>query len=170
MTQFMLPGLALVWLLGTWIRIYRQARFFQIEEYMSQRYLAWVWRNRPHLLPMRPLAAWLIALILVALLTETQSSTLLYIIAIAAALIAALPPTETEIKKPLVLTGRMKRILAATFLLSSVVLAVAIFRNSYLSCLGFAGICHRLAQLLRHRAVLADAALADTRQPVTSAI
>ena len=127
MTQFMLPGLALVWLLGTWIRIFRQARFFQIEEYMSQRYLAWIWRNRPHLLPMRPLAAWLIALILVALLTETQSSTLLYIIAISAALIAALPPTETEIKKPLVLTGRLKRILAASFLLSSLVLAVAVF-------------------------------------------
>ena len=134
MTQYLLPGLALVWLLGAWIRIYRQARFFQIEEYMSRRYLAWVWRNRPHLLPMRPLAAWLIALILVALLTETQTSTLLYIIAIAAALIAALPPTESEIKKPLVLTGRMKRILAATFLLSAVVLVAAIFAiHTYLA-------------------------------------
>ncbi len=127
MTQFLMPGLALVWLFGAWIRIYRQARFFQIEEYMSRRYMAWVWRNRPHLLPMRPLAAWMIALVLIALLAETQTSTLLYIIAFSAALIAALPPTETEIKKPLVLTGRLKRILAASFLLSSLVPAVAFF-------------------------------------------
>ncbi|MEO1290908.1 MAG: hypothetical protein AAFV93_24490 [Chloroflexota bacterium] len=34
--------IALIWLGGTIIRIYQQARFYQIEEYMSGRYTRWL--------------------------------------------------------------------------------------------------------------------------------
>ena len=35
------PHLAAIWLIGAWLRIVRQARYYQIEEYMSGRYLRW---------------------------------------------------------------------------------------------------------------------------------
>ena len=34
--------ITLIWLAGTCLRIYRMARFYQIEEYMSLRFLRWV--------------------------------------------------------------------------------------------------------------------------------
>jgi hypothetical protein len=35
-----------IWLIGAWIRVCRQARFYQIEEYMSLRYLRWIAARR----------------------------------------------------------------------------------------------------------------------------
>ena len=74
MRDGLLVVLALAWLLGTWLRIYRQARFYQIEEYMSRRYLAWVWRNPNELLPRRPLLAGLVGITLVTLLQMPRSN------------------------------------------------------------------------------------------------
>ena len=50
----------LIWLLGALVRIYRQARFFQIEEYMNLRYLRWVLKVRHRWPPTRPMVARLI--------------------------------------------------------------------------------------------------------------
>jgi hypothetical protein len=47
----------LIWLVGACVRIYRQARFYQIEEYMSLRYLRWLVSVRERWLPNRPLVA-----------------------------------------------------------------------------------------------------------------
>ena len=62
MQSFLLLILAIIWLGNTWIRIYKQARFYQIEEYMSQRYLRWV-ISAPQLdmLPARPISAWFVS-------------------------------------------------------------------------------------------------------------
>ena len=42
MNTLFLLIITLIWLVGTCLRIYRQARFYQIEEYMSARYLRWL--------------------------------------------------------------------------------------------------------------------------------
>ena len=125
MRDGLLVVLALAWLLGTWLRIYRQARFYQIEEYMSRRYLAWVWRNPNEMLPRRPLLAGLAGITLVTLLQMPRSNIVLAI-AILSAIVSCYPPRAREIKKPLVLTGRMKRILVAAAAVSAVALLLAL--------------------------------------------
>ena len=62
MSEILLAVLAAVWLIGAWLRIYRQARFYQIEEYLSGRYLRWVLGERARSLPPRPIAAWILGL------------------------------------------------------------------------------------------------------------
>ena len=57
MTELLLSLIALVWGIGACLRIYRQARFFQIEEYMNGRYLRWAFAERDRWLPRRPLMA-----------------------------------------------------------------------------------------------------------------
>jgi UDP-N-acetylmuramoyl-tripeptide--D-alanyl-D-alanine ligase len=110
----------LIWLIGTWIRIYKQARFFQIEEYMGGRYLRW-WRSEQgRWLPNRPVIAWLAGVVLGFILSEAPGTILLTIIGIIAAVIAIWPPDEGEIKKPFRATPRAKRLLSASF-------AVAVF-------------------------------------------
>ena len=58
------PLVCLIWLAGTWLRLRQQARFYQIEEYMSRRYLRWLLSARSRCLPLRPVA---VALLGVAL-------------------------------------------------------------------------------------------------------
>lgn len=125
MRESLFVVLASIWLVGTWLRIYRQARFYQIEEYMSRRYLNWVWRNSQELLPRRPLMAWFLGLVF-ALLIEAPDLVLPSMIAVFAAIVACIPPGEREIKKPLVRTGRLKRILASAVVLCTVALLAAI--------------------------------------------
>ena len=126
MRDFLLVVLALAWLLGTWLRLYRQARFFQIEEYLSRRYLAWVWRNPKELLPRQPLMAWFVGSVFV-MLSEAPDGVMPHAAAVFAALVASWPPRESEIKKPLVRTGRLKRILVIAAAVSTVVLLIALY-------------------------------------------
>ncbi|PJF20413.1 MAG: hypothetical protein CUN56_16300, partial [Phototrophicales bacterium] len=83
--------LAVIWLAGTWLRIYKQARFYQIEEYMSDRYLRWVISDRQRMLPMRPIGAWFIGLAFSFLMGEAPGSVLPIFIGIIAATIASIP-------------------------------------------------------------------------------
>ena len=110
-----LPLLALtvLWLAGTWLRIVHQARFYQIEEYMSRRYLGWLLKHPRRLLPLRPIGAWLIGMAGAWLAGEAA------LIAVIATLIAVIPQPEREIKKPLVRTQRVTRILLASFVISA---------------------------------------------------
>jgi len=110
--------LVLVWVGGSWIRIYRQARFYQIEEYMSGRYLRWVASQRDRILPTRPLGAWFIGLALAFLMGEAPGSILPFIIANIAGLIASIPPSEGEIKKQFNHTQRVTRIIGTAFVMS----------------------------------------------------
>jgi len=111
----------LVWLLGAWLRTYRQARFYQIEEYKSGRYGRWLAAERERLLPMRPLIAWAFGALL-GLLGDTipQGFAIVpYIAALLAALLAVQPTPEKEVKKGFVATDRAKRLLAAAFALAT---------------------------------------------------
>lgn len=112
--------IALVWLAGTNFRIYRQARFYQIDEYMSNRYLRWLFSERERWLPTRPLAVFFIGTVF-TFFTDSipgETSYLPYIVNIIIAAIAVYPPDEGEIKKAFVRTQRATRLLGAAFALA----------------------------------------------------
>lgn len=121
MNDILILALALIWLIGTCLRIYRQARFYQIEEYMSGRYLRWLFAKRDRWLPTRPITAALIGSAL-AFFSEAPDSPFPAFLAIAAALIAVYPPPEGEIKKKFRATDRAKRMLGAAFSVTALVL------------------------------------------------
>lgn len=116
MSEFLLAVLAAIWLCGAALRIYQQARFYQIEEYSSGRYLRWALRARARLLPARPLTAWLLGLAIGGLLSEAPDSPLPQLVAIVAAAIAVIPPRLAEVKQKIAATSRMKRLLAGAWL------------------------------------------------------
>ncbi len=120
MSEILLAILAAIWLLGAWLRIFQQARFYQIEEYMGGRYLRWVGKARARLLPARAFAAWMLGLAISGLLPEAP---LPEMAAIAAAIIAVIPPRQAEVKQPFAATARMKRLLAGSWLASAVAFA-----------------------------------------------
>jgi UDP-N-acetylmuramoyl-tripeptide--D-alanyl-D-alanine ligase len=131
MQVFLLLILAIIWLSGTWLRIYKQARFYQIEEYMSRRYLRWIMNNRNHLFPARSIGAWFIGVALGFLMGEAPNSVLPVIIGILAGLIASIPQSEGEVKKKLIRTQRVTRIIGSGFFVSGFLLiALNLVSNS----------------------------------------
>ena len=123
MSEILLAVLAAVWLIGAWLRIYRQARYYQIEEYLSGRYLRWVLGERSRSLPARPIAAWILGLAIGSLLAEAPDSIVAHIVTIIAALVAVIPPRQREVKQVFAATARMKRLLAGAGLASILGLA-----------------------------------------------
>lgn len=119
--------IALIWIVGACLRIYRQARFYQIEEYMSVRYLRWVMARRERWLPTRPAAAALIGIMLGFVLTEAPGSFMLTLISAVSAMTAVWPPNEGEIKKVFRPTARAKRLLGAAFVLTAVVMVTLVW-------------------------------------------
>ncbi|RMG87818.1 MAG: hypothetical protein D6712_04990, partial [Chloroflexi bacterium] len=111
-----------VWLVGTWLRIYRQARFYQIEEYKSGRYLRWLSQSRQRWLPQRPLIAWGISSALAILMGEAPDSFLPLFIVVIGGIFAVWPPPVGEVKKRFVRTARAMRIVIT----ASITAAVAI--------------------------------------------
>ncbi len=124
--MFMLV-LSSIWLIGSWLRIKRQAQFYQIEEYMTGRYLRWLLASRSRWLPPRPLLAWLAGVAIAALPGIRASNSLAALVMGIAAVIAVWPPAQGEIKKPLVLTARLKRLLFWAGLLAFVSLIASLF-------------------------------------------
>jgi len=133
MQEFIWLILPALWLAGTWLRLYQQARFYQIEEYMSRRYLKWVLNNPRHLRPPRPIGAWLIGLAVAFLMAEAPDSPLPLVIACIAALIGIIPQQEREQKKKLVRTQRVTRILLAAAAASALALVVSYFGASFIA-------------------------------------
>ncbi len=113
---------ALIWLAGAWARVYRLARFYQIEEYMNRRFLRWQAASWRRLIPPRSATAWLAGWAMAWLAAADSSSAGLSLALSAAALIAVYPPRAGEIKRGLVLTDRLKRMLAASTLLCGLAL------------------------------------------------
>lgn len=112
--------IALVWTAGTNFRIYRQARFYQIEEYMSLRYLRWLFSEPDRYMPLRPLGVFFVGLIF-AFFNDSipeQTAVFPYFISIITAIIAVFPPREGEIKKAFVRTQRASRMLMSAFVLA----------------------------------------------------
>ena len=130
MQEFLLLALTVLWLAGAWLRIYRQARFYQIEEYMSRRYLQWALNHPRRLIPARPVGAWLIGLAIAWITSEAPDSMLPLVIAGIAALMAIIPQPAREIKKEFVRTPRVTRILLASLTISAAALVISHFAGS----------------------------------------
>jgi UDP-N-acetylmuramoyl-tripeptide--D-alanyl-D-alanine ligase len=112
--------IALVWLGGTTHRIYRQARFYQIEEYMSNRYVRWLFAERERWMPARPFGVFFVGTVF-AFFTDSipgETSYLPYIVSIIIAAAAVYPSDEGEIKKAFVRTQRATRLLGTAFFLA----------------------------------------------------
>ncbi len=118
--------LLLIWLAGTCFRIYRQARFYQIEEYMSGRYLRWLFARRDRWLPNRPVVAWFAGLLLIFVMSESPLELVPGLVAMLTAGFAIWPPREGEIKKKFRATPRARRILAAAFALTTILALIAV--------------------------------------------
>jgi UDP-N-acetylmuramoyl-tripeptide--D-alanyl-D-alanine ligase len=116
-----------VWLGGTWLRSYRQAQFYQIEEYKSGRYMRWLLQQRSRWLPGRPVVAAVIGTGLGLLLGEAPGSILPGIIGLLAAGVAVWQPPPAEVKKPFRATARAKRLLGAAFGVAALLLAVCLW-------------------------------------------
>jgi len=110
----------LIWLVGTCLRIYRQARFYQIEEYMSRRFLRWVFAERERWMPARPLAVRVVGSGIGLTLNEAPGNFVPVVVAILTSIIAVWPPREIEVKKGFKATARAKRLLSASFALATI--------------------------------------------------
>lgn len=115
-----------IWLIGAWLRLVRQSRYYQIEEYMSRRYLRWALADWRRVMPLRPLAAWIAGFAIGFVRGDASGSYLPFIVALVAAVIAAVPPASGEEKKKLVITQRVKRLLSSAGLVSAVGAGAAI--------------------------------------------
>lgn len=121
-----------IWLGGALLRIYKQARFYQIEEYMSKRYLRWLFSERARFLPSRPVIAWFIGSAIGVVMGEAPNSALGHVIASVAAIIGIWPPDEGEIKRKFVRTQRATRLLGASFALTIALVGGLLFTASRL--------------------------------------
>ncbi len=117
MTSFFNLVILIIWLAGACVRAYRLARFYQIEEYMSLRFLRWLFAARDRWLPARASAAWLIGAGLGFALSESPAGVLPVIIGGVTALVAVYPAREGEIKKAFKATPRARRMLGGAFAL-----------------------------------------------------
>lgn len=145
MTPVFLFIIAAIWLIGVCLRVYGQARFYQIEEYMSLRYLHWLLRQRDRWLPTRPVIAWVIGGILFFLLTEAPGTVMFGVIGTVSAVAGAWPARTGEVKKGFRATPRARRLLAAafslvtTFMLASWVIVASWIENTRLTEIVFIG-------------------------------
>lgn len=136
MANILLLGIASIWLVGACLRIYRHARYFQIEEYMSLRYLRWLFASRLHWLPSRPLIAFGLGAVFSFMLSESPDGILPAIIGLVSAAAASIPPAEGEIKKKFRATARAKRLLGAAFAFEAALTLVGGWIISRLSLIG----------------------------------
>jgi UDP-N-acetylmuramoyl-tripeptide--D-alanyl-D-alanine ligase len=107
-------GLLLVWAGGTAVRIFRQARYYQIEEYKLARYTRWWLGKRDRFAPRRALVAGLIGALLAFMFGEGGALIPAVIAAVAAAA-AVIPPPLGEVKRAFKATARARRLLAAAW-------------------------------------------------------
>ena len=122
--EFLFLIILIVWFVGTCWRVYRQARFYQIEEYMSPRYLRWCLARRERWLPRRPALAWVGGMVVGFVLAEAPGSILLTIIGVISATIGSWPPNEGEIKKPFRPTPRAKRLLGGAYFVAGLIFVI----------------------------------------------
>lgn len=127
MLNFFIGMCAIAWCAATASRIYRQARFYQIEEYHSWRYLSWLPGARWRWLPMRAVFAGLapLAISLVVDSIPGSPNIIAFIAMLIGGLVAGIPAPEGEIKKAFVRTQRASRLLAAAFAMSGIFLLMA---------------------------------------------
>ncbi len=112
--------LAALWAALTCWRIYRLARFFQIEEYMPSRFLRWIIAKRERGTPNRLVEGVVTGLVLFVALTAFAPDTLAIHVGFWAAIIVfiAWPEPVKEVKKTFKATQRAMRLLVTAFVLA----------------------------------------------------
>jgi UDP-N-acetylmuramoyl-tripeptide--D-alanyl-D-alanine ligase len=127
MLNFLIFFIALIWLTGACLRVYRQARYYQIQEYISLRYLRWLFALRVRWLPTRPLIASVLGAIFSFMLSESPDGILPAVIGLASAGVAAYPPLEGEVKKSFRATARAKRLIGTTYALEAILMITGLW-------------------------------------------
>ncbi len=149
MQTVLLVLISLLWCFGAGWRVYKQARFYQIEEYKSGRYARWLFKEHQRWLPTRPIVAVAVGA-LFSLTTDTLPegvALMPYVFAIVSTLVAIMPPNEGETKKAFVRTPRATRLLGGAwgvlgvfFLVASLTIANRVLESDRASALAFQGI------------------------------
>lgn len=105
--------LALLWIFPPLLRSWRMARFYQIEEYKSERYLRWLVSKRERWFPRQAAIAMLIGVACsAALQVVSMEGTLLHLgVWVAVCAFMSQPEPQKEIKKTFVRTPRAMRLL-----------------------------------------------------------
>ena len=116
--------LIFLWLAGVILRIWRLARFFQLEGYDSRRYIRWLFSKITRILMWRALIFISVALLVAVLLGFFgQDSPALYLVIWGtAAVLSALPEPTKEVKQKFSLTQRAIRLLITAFALALIVM------------------------------------------------
>ncbi|MBX3063935.1 MAG: UDP-N-acetylmuramoyl-tripeptide--D-alanyl-D-alanine ligase [Anaerolineae bacterium] len=123
---------ALIWLICTCLHVYHLIRFFQIEEYKSNRFLAVLWRLHPErrFILIVLAVVILLLLLLIPLSTQTNESTFsplpLIISVIAAILMLTLRPRDMDVKRPFNPTHRARRLLIVALALPVLLTIIAL--------------------------------------------
>lgn len=108
-----------LWVVGAWIRIFKITRFFQIEEYMNGRFLRWWGGHFFSVLPTLALIGFMVLMVAAGLAKVSISDQPVWqVIGLIAVAVVIYPRPDAEVKKPLRLTGRVKRLLFGAFLLA----------------------------------------------------
>lgn len=120
----MVQILIFLWLAGTIIRIWRLARFFQLEGYDSRRYLRWLAGKAQRLIVLRAAIFVGVALVTsIALnLAGEDTATVYLLIWGAAGVLAVWPDRPKEVKQKFKLTQRAARLLVTAFALAVIAL------------------------------------------------
>lgn len=120
----MAQSLILIWLVGILVRIWRLARFFQIEGYDSRRFLRWVIGKPQRYVMWRALVfGGVAALISLTLNWFGQDTELVYLLVWgAAAVLGVWPEPPKEIKQKFKVTQRAARLLITAFALGVIAL------------------------------------------------
>lgn len=112
---------ALAWLVATWIRIYQQARFYQIEEYQSVRYTRWLLASPRRWLHWRMVAG-LIGASVIFLLPQKAPPGMSFGISLAAAVVVGWPESVKEVKKAFRRTRRAMFIVVTAGVVAAVMM------------------------------------------------
>jgi UDP-N-acetylmuramoyl-tripeptide--D-alanyl-D-alanine ligase len=118
--------IALLWASLTGWRVYRLARFHQMEEYKFNRFAAWWLSKTERALPRRPLSIGVVTIGLCIVMGE-GGALLPTVLALGGGLAAGWLPAEVEIKKAYVATPRAKRLLVSAWVIQAMVAALSIF-------------------------------------------
>jgi UDP-N-acetylmuramoyl-tripeptide--D-alanyl-D-alanine ligase len=111
--------LAILWTIPAILRVWRVARFYQIEEYMTDRFLRWLGGRRERWFPRQPAIMMLAGVILSAVLqiARVDAVWLHMLIWLAVGGVVSLPEPVKETKKAFVRTPRATLLLGVSFTL-----------------------------------------------------
>lgn len=129
---FPLILILVLWFALTGLRVYRLARFYQIDEYKSNRFARWWFGKWERVVPSRSPVVLLVTAALAFVMSE-GGDILPMLIWLAGSVIATFTPPDREVKKKFVATPRAKRILGTAWVIPPLVTVLTIVVSLTLS-------------------------------------